>query len=163
LAHVADLEKAFSMIAKLGLKVGTTARDREDYDAALTTLEETMKTLLDHQVKESSPAYSKVRVVVEEIRQTTGPLSVEWLGDAAAAAAKAAGKKLPTLAQWTHAAFGAPNAKSPRYPWGDRDGEPGVQFVGGVDDAQDVESCPAGASKFGCLNMAGNVWEWIDT
>jgi len=79
----------------------------------------------------------------------------------AKSAAEAAGKRLPTLAQWTHAAFGAPNAKSPRYPWGDAEGEPGTQFVA-ADDAQDVESCAAGASPLGCLNMAGNVWEWIE-
>jgi formylglycine-generating enzyme required for sulfatase activity len=79
----------------------------------------------------------------------------------ASGAARAAGKRLPTLAQWTAAAFGAPMAKSPRYPWGDADGEPGVNFVEG-DDARDVESCPNGRSRAGCFNMAGNVWEWID-
>lgn len=82
--------------------------------------------------------------------------------DEAEAAATAAGKRLPNLAQWTHAAFGAPNAKTPRYPWGDAEAEPGRHFVGGADDAQDVESCPEGRSPFGCVNMAGNVWEWIE-
>jgi hypothetical protein len=79
----------------------------------------------------------------------------------AKAAAERAGKRLPTLAQWTYAAFGAPNAPRPRYPWGDAEGEPGTQFVAG-DEAQSVESCPSGASALGCLNMAGNVWEWIE-
>jgi formylglycine-generating enzyme required for sulfatase activity len=78
--------------------------------------------------------------------------------------AERAGKRLPTVAQWTHAAFGAPHAKTPRYPWGDAEGRPEVHFVSGVDEAQSVESCPEGRSlASGCLNMAGNVWEWLDT
>lgn len=77
-------------------------------------------------------------------------------------AAEQAGKRLPTREQWTHAAFGAPNAKSPRFPWGDAPGEPGRQYVGDVDEPQDVESCKDAPSRCGCLNMAGNVWEWIE-
>jgi sulfatase-modifying factor enzyme 1 len=76
--------------------------------------------------------------------------------------AESAGKRLPTLEQWTHAAFGAPLASTPRYPWGNSPGEPGVHFVANVEEAQDVESCPTGRSPLGCLNMAGNVWEWIE-
>jgi hypothetical protein len=74
------------------------------------------------------------------------------------------GKRLPTLAQWTHAAFGAPGAKSPRYPWGDEDGTPGKHFAAGVEEAQDASGFSAGESRSShCLNMAGNVWEWLDT
>ena len=79
-------------------------------------------------------------------------------------AAEESGRHLPTREQWTHAAFGSPNARSPRFPWGDTPGQPGREFIGGGDStsAQDVESCREFPSRWGCLNMAGNVWEWID-
>lgn len=79
----------------------------------------------------------------------------------AQAYAKAAGKELPSYDQWKTAAFGAPGAASPRYPWGDQEGQPGVHFQGGLQAAGPVDACPAGASRFGVLNMAGNVWEWL--
>jgi hypothetical protein len=288
LRHVPDLDRAFGMIARLGLKVGLKAKEREDYETALEKLSGTLETLGRAGGKAAGKAIKDVSDVVDEIRRTTGTLAISWLGDpkalanvkggktdfthaalafvgdakspptqtadkprrvrvgtwkvtatgsgggkpfeagvvvtpgggemtmpamipdgmvyvpaqgvddaflidrtetsndqfaamtgrsrggdgrAAAAgltyqeaknAAEGAGKRLPNVAQWTHAAFGAPNAKSPRYPWGDSEGEPGVQFVGGVDGPQDVASCEAGASRFGCINMAGNVWEWIE-
>ncbi len=74
----------------------------------------------------------------------------------------ATGKRLPTLEQWSHAAFGSPNAASPRYPWGDQAPVPGTHFVGGTGEPGPVDSCPQGRSRTsGCLNMAGNVWEWL--
>lgn len=73
-----------------------------------------------------------------------------------------AGKRLPTLEMWTHAAFGSPLAKSPRFPWGPNEGEEGVHFVGGG-EPRPVTECPKGASlACGALNMAGNVMEWLD-
>jgi hypothetical protein len=288
LRHAPGLEPAFAMIARLGLKVGLKAKEREDYEVALEKLGGTLDTLRKAGGKEGSKAVKDVADVVAEIERTTGTLAVAWLGDpkalasvkggktdfthaalafagdakapptqtadkprrmrigtwkatatgaggatkfearvvvapnggeltmpammpdgmifvpaagdddaflidrtetsneqfaamtgrprggeprAAAAgltyqeakvAAEGVGKRLPNKSQWTHAAFGAPNAVKPRYPWGDEEGQPGVQFVGGVDGPQDVESCAAGASPVGCLNMAGNVWEWID-
>ncbi len=73
------------------------------------------------------------------------------------------GKSLPTLDQWTHAAFGAPRARSPRYPWGESEGRPGVHFFSGDrSEPGPVDGCAAGASPFGILNLAGNVYEWLD-
>ena len=75
--------------------------------------------------------------------------------------AERAGKKLPSRAQWLTAAFGNPAGTGRRYPWGDAAPVVGMHFVGNQDAPKPVGTCPAGASPFGCLDMAGNVWEWL--
>ncbi|MCE9634740.1 MAG: formylglycine-generating enzyme family protein [Planctomycetes bacterium] len=91
----------------------------------------------------------------------TAASGVNW--QQATAYAAASGKELPTIRQWFTAAFGDPDGKGRRYPWGDTTPQSGTHFVGaeGIESPQSVDSCAAGASRFGCVNMAGNVYEWL--
>jgi formylglycine-generating enzyme required for sulfatase activity len=68
--------------------------------------------------------------------------------------------RLPSEAEWEKAASWDPQAKR-RYPWGDTfDAGRCNTKEGGPGDTTPVDAYPGGASPYGLLDMAGNVYEW---
>ncbi len=71
-----------------------------------------------------------------------------------------AGRKLPTEAQWEKAAR---STVARTYPWDDAaPTDLLLNYANNVGDTTKVGSYPEGASIYGALDMAGNVWEWVN-
>lgn len=76
-----------------------------------------------------------------------------------------AGGHLPTEAQWEKAARGSTGQA---FPWGDQNPDCALanMYLSSntycVGDTNAVGSYPAGASPYGAMDMAGNVWEWVN-
>jgi len=92
------------------------------------------------------------------LNRENADLPVTWInqGDAAAYAAWIGGR-LPTQAQWQHAAEGPDGLI---WPWGNQFDASCAN--GDSPSLTPVDRYPQGASPFGVMDLCGNAWEWTD-
>ncbi len=90
-------------------------------------------------------------------------VGVNWMG--AVKYCEWAGLRVPTEAEWERAAGWDERAgKQLAYPWGDEPPNERRAVFGRKQGekryTQPIDATPEGASRVGCMDMAGNVWEW---
>jgi serine/threonine-protein kinase len=105
--------------------------------------------------------YSRIKKgpKLEDAKYREHPVTgVTWHG--AQEYAKFQGKRLPNDLEWEKAARGADGRE---YPWGDGFDKSKCNTAdSGRDDTSAVTEYREGVSPYGCCDMAGNVWEWME-
>jgi formylglycine-generating enzyme required for sulfatase activity len=95
--------------------------------------------------------------IVESGKEKHPVFGVSWYG--ARAYCEWVGRRLPTDAEWEKAARGTDARK---LPWGDISANSSLlNYDNNIGWTTEVGSYPDGASPYGALDMAGNVWEWV--
>ena len=85
-------------------------------------------------------------------------VGVDWRQ--AQAFAEWAGGRLPSESEWEYAARSG--GKDQRYPWGNEEAACSLAVVSGCGNSTaPVCSKPAGNTRQGLCDMAGNAWEWV--
>jgi len=109
------------------------------------------------ETKHEPPSHWKGKTPSKELA-THPVVNVSW-HDAKAYYAEWAGKHLPMEQEWEKAARGTDGRT---YPWGKQ--EPTLRFCNYGNNERSTtpvgKYSPQGDSPYGCVDMAGNVWEW---
>ena len=85
-------------------------------------------------------------------------VGVDW--SQAQTFAEWAGGHLPSEAEWEYAARSG--GKNQKYPWGNEEADCTLAVIAGCGDSTaPVCSKPAGNTRQGLCDMAGNAWEWV--
>jgi formylglycine-generating enzyme required for sulfatase activity len=103
--------------------------------------------------KDGKPPKGKEDHPVVEVTWHDAVAYCNWLGQVTGKA-----YRLPSEAEWEK---GARGTDGQIYPWGNEwDPKRCNSFEGGLKEITPVGAYPEGASPYGLLDMAGNVWEW---
>lgn len=129
----------------------TNARYKACMDAAGCTAPQSVNSAT-HAPYFGDPAYADYPVI--RVNWTQADAFCRWEG-----------KRLPSEAEWERAARGASDTRT--YPWGDA--APDCTTANYLapsgscaSDTTRVGTYPAGVGPEGVMDMAGNVWEWVN-
>ena len=122
------------------------------------------KTMVTNKQYKACVAAGACTAPTEQGRQYDGDdqpvVGIEW--EQAKAFAAWVGGRLPTEAEWEYAARSA--GKDWKYPWGNEEAtcDKAVYDICGASGTMPVCSKPAGNTKQGLCDMAGDAWEWVE-